>query len=320
VRVLLIGYSRIARRRVLPALRAVWPGAHLSIASRSATPDASEAAVQWYDSYDDGLAAGGDLAYISLHNSGHVESVRKALEAGFHVLVDKPAFPSAAITRELLALAASRRRLLSEATVFPFHPQIGAVLTRMRAFGQQAPRVSGCFSIPSLPGSDFRNRPELGGGGIEDLGPYAVATNRLIFRRPPDTVSAVAVARRADGLITAVAILFGHGERGAMVGHFGFGTEYRNRLEIVDVTHAIEVHRAYTMPPEAAATISIVHQGSSETLEVPPADAFAEYFKVVDSALTSGVWAHLTEAVNEDADLLDRVRRAAAQPCQPAGA
>jgi dTDP-3,4-didehydro-2,6-dideoxy-alpha-D-glucose 3-reductase len=318
--VLLIGYSRIARRRVLRALRAVWPGAQLSIASRSAMPDASETAVRWYDSYGDGLAAGGDLAYISLHNSGHAELVRKALDAGFHVLVDKPALPSASITHELLALAASRRRLLSEATVFPFHPQIDVVLTRMRAFGQQAPRVSGCFSIPSLPDSDFRNRPELGGGGIEDLGPYAVATNRLIFRRSPDTVSAVTVARRADGLITAAAILFGHGERGAMVGHFGFGTEYRNRLEIVDVTHAIELPRAYTMPPDATATMTIVHQGTSETVEVPPADAFAEYFKVVDSALTGGDWSHLTKAVDEDAALLDRVRRAAAQPYQPVGA
>ena len=74
------------------------------------------------------------------------------------------------------------------------------------------------------------------------------------------------------------------------------------------------------MPPDAAATMTIVHQGSRETLEVPPADAFAEYFKVVDSALTSGVWSHLTEAVDEDAALLDRVRRAAAQPYQPAGA
>lgn len=314
MRVLLIGYSRIARRRVLPALRAVWPDARLSIASRSAAPDPSDPEVQWYDSYDDGLAAGGDVAYISLHNSGHADAVRKALEAGFHVLVDKPALPSAAITRELLAFAAARRRLLSEATVFPYHPQIGVVLKRMRVFGQQAPRVTGCFSVPSLPDDDFRNRPELGGGGIEDLGPYAVATNRLIFRRPPDTVSAVAVARRAGGLITAVAILFGHGERGAMVGYFGFGTEYRNRLDIVDATHAIEVHRAYTMPPEAPATITVVHQGSRETLEVPPADAFAEYFRVVDSALTSGEWSHLTEAVNEDAALLDRVRHAAAQP------
>src|ERR1700712_5987019 len=91
--VLLLGYSSIAQRRVVPALAAIGAVAGIDIASVSKTPAAGwPKAGTHYRDYDEALArSGADLVYISLPNSMHDAWIAACLAAGKHVVVDKPA-------------------------------------------------------------------------------------------------------------------------------------------------------------------------------------------------------------------------------------
>src|ERR1700686_4633613 len=93
MKVLLLGYSDIARRRVIPGLYAAGVRA-IDIASLSATT------VEWpgtdpprlYRDYEKAISeSDAQLIYISTVNSLHAELGRKALNHGFHVVIDKPA-------------------------------------------------------------------------------------------------------------------------------------------------------------------------------------------------------------------------------------
>ena len=309
MRVLLIGYSRIAARRVIPAMRAVEPGLAISVASRSA-PDASRSKdFNWYRDYQEAIERSkADLAYISLTNEAHAEWAARALSAGLHVIVDKPACIDLADTARIVELAHEKRRLIAEATVFAFHPQydlLNSFLSQQDAGARQAVAV---FSFPALPESDFRNRRDCGGGALWDVGPYAVGADHAVFGEPPEAVYASAVSRADDGLLSRFSVLFSHGEKGSLVGHFGFGTEYQNVLSVSAPGISASLRRAFTTTAQDPAIIDIRARNVSQAIEVPATDSFEVFFRRVFQDIERGHVGEFLGAISRDAQLLDRLR------------
>jgi predicted dehydrogenase len=310
MKVLFLGYSRIARRRVLPALRRADPDALIAVASRSATPADRAGGVEWYDDYPDALnRSGADAVYISLHNSAHEEWIESALDRGLHVIVDKPACLSNQAAQRFVRLAKSRGRLFAEAIVFSYHPQFALLEGVLSQTPESRPRVTALFSFPALPATDFRYRRELGGGAIWDLGPYVAATSRLVFRREPVELHATIVDRMPDGLITAFAILASYGTHGSFVGQFGFGTVYNNRLSVVTPTCALHYDRAYTTDPASPSVVRRQTGAATETIEVPPTDSFEAFWRQIIAVLPAGHNGSLAAALAADAQLLSSLRR-----------
>lgn len=300
MKVLLIGHSRIGQKRVLPALQRVSGIESVIVASRRGAA---------FDDYETAISKGGaDLAYISLENSNHAAWTERALERGLHVVVDKPAFLTHDDARRLADLAASKGRCLSEATVFAFHPQIGAVRDFFRSAGDAPRRVIALFSFPPLDPADFRNRPDRGGGALYDVGPYAVATSRLFFGRPPRSVHCEVLARGPQGVDSAFSVLMRYDDGGALAGHFGFDTEYQNRLIAFGPGAAAELNRAFTLPPDAANRVMVRRHNVESELPVAPADSFALFLSAVVAAIGRGRWDEFTGALLEDAALLARLR------------
>jgi predicted dehydrogenase len=311
VRVLLIGYSRIATRRIIPAMQAAAPGVTISVASRSA-PDANRSSdFTWFCDYEDAIErSGADVAYISLTNEAHAEWTARALSAGLHVIVDKPACIDVADTAKIVALAREKRRLIAEATVFAFHPQydtLNGLLSQHDAGARQAVAV---FSFPALPESDFRNQPDCGGGALWDVGPYAVGADHVVFGAPPEAVYAAAVSRAGNGLLTRFSILFSHGANGSLVGHFGFGAEYQNVLSVSAPGLSVSLRRAFTTTVQDAAVIDVQSQNVSRAIEVPAADSFEVFIRAVFQAIDRGHVGEFLGAISRDAQLLNRLRRA----------
>jgi len=308
LRCLLIGRSRIGQKRELPALQRVAGARAVAIASRRSAPDAG-AELRAFDDYETALAeSGADLAYISLENANHAQWTERALRRGLHVIVDKPAFLTYDDTRRLADLASARQRCLAEATVFGFHPQIAAVREVFRAAGAAPSRVVTLFSFPPLDPADFRNRPDRGGGALFDVGPYAVATSRLFFRRAPRSVSCAVVSRGPQGLDTAFSVLMSYDGGGALAGHFGFDTEYQNRLIAFGAGVAADLNRAFTLPPDAANTIKVRRNNVESEVPVAAADSFALFLAAVVAAIERGRWEEFTAALLEDAALLAQLR------------
>ena len=127
-----------------------------------------------------------EAVYISLPNGMHVEWSIKALEAGKHVLCEKPLSRRVADVERAFDVAQGADRLLMEAFMYRHNPQTRR-LSQLLADGAigRLRHVRAAFSFPMPdPGADVRNNAELDGGALMDVGCYCVSGSRLIAGEP----------------------------------------------------------------------------------------------------------------------------------------
>jgi predicted dehydrogenase len=129
-----------------------------------------------------------EAVYISLPNALHVEWTLRALEAGKHVLCEKPFSRRPEDVERAFELADSKGLVLSEAFMWRHHPQTKALaaLTAEGAVGRlRLVRASFGFQLASVHGpDDTRFSPELDGGSLMDVGSYCVNAIRLLAGEP----------------------------------------------------------------------------------------------------------------------------------------
>jgi predicted dehydrogenase len=129
-----------------------------------------------------------EAVYISLPNALHVEWTLRALEAGKHVLCEKPFSRRPGAVERAFALADSKGLVLSEAFMWRHHPQTKALaaLTAEGAVGRlRLVRASFGFQLASVHGpDDTRFSPDLDGGSLMDVGSYCVNAIRLLAGEP----------------------------------------------------------------------------------------------------------------------------------------
>jgi predicted dehydrogenase len=117
-----------------------------------------------------------EVVYISLPNDQHHRWITAALNAGKHVVCEKPLTLTPAECRDVYALADAQGRLLVEATWTRWHPRHrrAAALIADGALGElQGVRAS--FTFSGVPQDNYRLDPAQGGGALLDLGPYVLA-------------------------------------------------------------------------------------------------------------------------------------------------
>lgn len=276
---LLLGFSSLARRRVLPALARLGV-AEVDIASRTRVPAWPDGVTgrpfRDYAAALDGSAA--SIVYVSTRNHEHHAWVRAALASGRHVIVDKPAALDRREVGALVDLAGSRGLLLAEATTYPWHPQFAA-LARLAAEAAPVTRLTATFSFPPLPADDIRRVAAWGGGALWDLGPYAVTPGRLLFGDAPISMTVAPVTEAGAEVETAFSVLVRYPGDRFLVGHFGSTTAYVNRLEALGPRLAVRLDRAFTTAPDQPCRIAGEHLQQPLALEVPAADAFAEFLR-----------------------------------------
>jgi len=193
----ILSTARIAREKVIPALFKAEAVEVVAIASREAEAARAAAAAlripRAHASYEALLADDGvDAVYIPLPNHLHVDWSIRALEAGKHVLVEKPLGMDAADAERLVRAAEARPALkVMEAFMYRFHPQwlAAKALVDEGAIGRLQ-QVHSHFSYFKLDPSNIRNQPEAGGGGLMDIGCYDVSLARYLFGREPERVVA----------------------------------------------------------------------------------------------------------------------------------
>jgi D-xylose 1-dehydrogenase (NADP+, D-xylono-1,5-lactone-forming) len=139
-----------------------------------------------YGSYEELLADPDvEAVYISLPNSLHVEWSIRALEAGKHVLCEKPLSRRAADVERAFDVAEESGRLLMEAFMYRHNPQTGRLkeLAEGGAIGRLR-LVRAAFSFPLTDGENVRLNSSLDGGGLMDVGCYCVSGTRLLGGEP----------------------------------------------------------------------------------------------------------------------------------------
>ena len=141
-----------------------------------------------------------DAVYIALPNALHGEWARAALEAGKHVLCEKPLTPTSAEAEELFNLATSRGLILAEAFMYRHHPKTLRVREMIRegTIGElQTIRCSFSFRVAD-PKSDIRYSSELAGGALRDVGCYCVSYSTFAADAEPEQVLGYALRAQTN--------------------------------------------------------------------------------------------------------------------------
>jgi glucose-fructose oxidoreductase len=202
VRFAVVGLGDIAQRAVLPAFEHARGKAELValvsgeprkrrvLGRRLNTPIACD-----YDEYDDLLQSGAiDAVYIALPNQMHKDFVLPAIDAGIHVLCEKPMATTVADARAMTRAAERARVQLMVAYRLHFDPATLEAISQAQAGNAGDLRIfASLFSSPVERG-DIRLERK-GRGGLFDLGIYCVNAARMVYRSEPTEVMAMHAGR-----------------------------------------------------------------------------------------------------------------------------
>ena len=191
----ILGAAKFAREHMAPAIHAA-AGAELYALATSprekAQPfQAFAPGLKIHDSYEAMLSDPEvEAVYIPLPNHLHVEWSLKALEAGKHVLCEKPMGLRAEDYDTLIKARETSGKLAAEAFMIVHHPQFARAraLLAEGAIGTLA-HVDATFSFNNASETEnIRNRPDTAGGGLRDIGVYTFGSARFVTGEEPETI------------------------------------------------------------------------------------------------------------------------------------
>jgi len=192
----IIGAANIADKALIEPAKAIDEVELVGIAARD--PARAEALARRtgiervYPTYADLIADGSlDAVYIPLANSLHAEWTIAALEAGRHVLCEKPLTSNAPQAETVVGTAQRCGRVMMEAFHWRYHPVAYRIIELSRQIGPLQ-RVEAHFNV-KIPSDNVRFQLELAGGGFMDLGCYCVHMVRTVVGSEPEVLRAEAV-------------------------------------------------------------------------------------------------------------------------------
>jgi predicted dehydrogenase len=210
-----------------------------------------------------------EAVYVSLPNSLHAEWSIRALDAGKHVLVEKPFDRRPGRVEEAFEAAERADRFLMEAFMYRHHPRTKRIaeLVADGAVGELR-LIRTAFSFPLSELGDVRMRPELDGGALMDVGCYCVSITRLLAGEPEAVTATQVVGSTGVDVRFAGTLTF----PGDVLGHFdcGFDLPRRSALEVVGSDGTLAVEDPYG----TSVVIELRTDGRVEPIEVEQADRY----------------------------------------------
>jgi len=280
-------------RKVIPAAHASSKIELVAVASRDQAR-AAQYAKTWeipraYSSYDALLADPEvEAVYISLPNSLHCEWAIKALEAGKHVLCEKPLSRHASNVEAAFDAADRTGRLLSEAFMYRHNPQTKRAkqLVDEGAIGELR-LIRAVFSYPLYDEDNIRLRTDLDGGALMDVGCYAVSGSRLFGGEPERVYGEAWLGASGTDWVFAGMLRF----PGNVVALFDSGTAMteRDELEAIGSEGSLFLDDPWHCKVPG---IELRREGRVERIELDPADSYQLELE------------NLTDAIRGDGELL----------------
>jgi predicted dehydrogenase len=272
--------AKIGTEKVIPAMQQGTYCDMTAIASRDldrARKVADRLGIaRTYGSYQELLADPEiDAVYIPLPNHLHVPWSIKALEAGKHVLCEKPIGLSSAEARQLLEADQQHPELkVMEAFMYRHHPQwvLAKQLVDEGGIGQLR-TIQTFFSYYNVDPANIRNMAEIGGGGLMDIGCYCISLSRFIFDDQPRRVWGIieydpdfGVDRIASGMLEFV--------QGTST--FTCATQLGpyQRVNIVGTGGRVEIEIPFNAPPDKPCRVWHEHDDVVEEIVVDTVDQY----------------------------------------------
>lgn len=290
----IISTAKIGREKVIPGIQASETGVVTAIASRDldrAKEVGSELGIEKaYGSYEELFADPDiDAVYNPLPNHMHVPVTVQAVEAGKHVLCEKPIALSAEDASTLLDLP--KDRLVAEGFMVRAHPQWirARDIVRSGELGDlQA--IQGFFSFFNDDPGNIRNRADMGGGALMDIGCYTMLAGRYFFEAEPERVVSLIDRDPEFGTdrFTSALMDFGAGRQLT----FTVSTQLTpfQRLQLVGTKKRLEILIPFNAPQGATSELrlddgSALGDVSVQPETIAPCDQYAELADVFGQAI-----------------------------------
>ncbi len=252
-----LGAATIGVKRVIPAILASASEQLVAVASRTILSAREKFAhlpdLRLYGDYDSLLNDPEiDAIYNPLPNSLHAAWTIKALEAGKHVLCEKPMAVTAEQGQMMVEAAQTSGKLLMEAFMYRFHPQTIWALEQVhegRIGNVKLVRSSFSFNIMVPPHPhNIRLQAALAGGSLMDVGCYPINFCRAVYGHAPYAVAGRVFSQAAGEVeIASSAVLdFGDGRFGLIDSNFALPT--RQVCEIIGDAGSITIPFPFTPP------------------------------------------------------------------------
>lgn len=262
----ILGYARIAREQVMPAIQRSSNSTLGALASRDGArlkdAQALFPTLTFHRSYDALLADPTiDAVYIPLPNALHREWTLRAARAGKHILCEKPMALTAEESAEMIVAARQCGVKLMEAFMYRYTHRTRAVIDLLRSgvLGDIKYVASTFRFLLSNPAS-IKLRPELGGGALYDVGCYPVnfiglvadvAADARLGSVMPESVSGESV--RAGGVDMAFSAVLKYSSGLIGSANCGFNAHGRMFSEVIGTKGALEIPDTYLNDPGAMA-------------------------------------------------------------------
>lgn len=279
----ILSTAKIGRTKVVPGMMKSSLCDIVAVASRdeaSAKNMAEELGIRKaYGSYEALLADPEiDAIYNPLPNHLHVPMTLAAAAAGKHVLCEKPIAITAPEAERLKE--ASSRVLIGEAFMVRHHPQWQHARDLIRRGQIGEPRsIQVIFSYFNVDPDNIRNKPGIGGGGLLDIGCYAVVAGRYFFEAEPTRVIALIDRDPAFEVDRTASALMDFGA-GRQLG-FTVSTQAApyQRIQVLGTKGRLEIEIPFNAPPDRPTRIfvddgSIPGDGSAQAIEFPVIDQY----------------------------------------------
>lgn len=281
-KILLLGYSNLAKNKLIKTF--IKNKIRFCVASISQNKKIFGAYEQ-FQSYDEGLKkSSADIVYISLPNSLHYTWAKKALELGYHVIIDKPICDSLEKTKNLINIAKKYKRLLSEAVFFDYHKQIQTAL-KLSGGTKNIKYINANFIIPKPKKNDFRNSKKLKGGALMDMGCYA-SSIAAIFCSKKIITKKIIIKKNNLGLVTSFNFIFDFYSQ-VYSGQFKHGGEYQNNLTIYTDKKIISLNRVFSPPVNLNMKITVKENNQTKVYIIKKDNTFENYFTEVTRSISN---------------------------------
>ncbi len=283
-----LGAGFVASRGLAPAVHASRGVNLYAVASRDEQRSATLEPARVHATYDDLLADERvDAVYISLSNSQHIEWVTKSLEAGKHVLCEKPLGLNAAETAAMFDSAARNGRLLIEAVWGRWHPRF-ARMVHLVTSGEigDIEHIETAFTFTSEMTDNYRLSPSMGGGALLDVGCYQAHAWVALTQGATDfsiTGLERTVGPTGIDLTTDVSVRINNGVTAHAVSSFALPSNQQFIVQGSEGQISTDAGESFTTWNEAS---SLLVNGVRE--EFPITNAFVEMVENVSQVIAGG--------------------------------
>ena len=275
MKVLILGYSNIVRKRVLDVLKE--KKIKIFIASKSYKKKIPGIKKQ-FKSYEKALKQSKpNIVYISLPNSKHFKWTRKSLNYKYNTIVDKPITSNLKQLDELIELSKRNKKILVESTFFNYHIQMKKIVKMYR--NDLYKKINAKFIIPKPGKKSILMSKKLDGGVLMDMGPYISSVPRL-FKLKELINKKIIIKKNKDKLIISIKFLMSFKE-GDYNGFFKFGGKYKNQIIVSNKKTKSSISRVFSPPDDENLILKLISKKREKIIKFKKDNCFKNFFTEV---------------------------------------